>query len=69
MSTNKKLSHFLVDDDELYVRVLEMELGQDNDYKIIKFATGEQCLGFLPGTYLCDALIAFCLGALQIVTH
>ena len=48
MSTSKKVSIFIVDDDELYLRVLEMELSENNDYTISKFVTGEQCLEFLP---------------------
>ena len=44
MSTNKKISIFLVDDDVMYLKLLEMELSEKTDYVISTFATGERCL-------------------------
>ncbi|MBC7888859.1 MAG: response regulator [Ferruginibacter sp.] len=44
MSTNKKISIFLVDDDALYLKLLEKDLSEKPDYLISTFATGERCL-------------------------
>lgn len=44
MSTNKKISIFLVDDDALYLKLLENDLSEKPDYAIRTFATGERCL-------------------------
>jgi DNA-binding NtrC family response regulator len=40
---NKKLV-FLVDDDALYLKSLEINFTQDTEFVIATFATGEQCL-------------------------
>ncbi|MEP7108526.1 MAG: response regulator [Ferruginibacter sp.] len=44
MSADKKISIFLVDDDELYLKLLDKELSEKPDYKIRTFGTGERCL-------------------------
>lgn len=44
MSTHKKISIFLVDDDAMYIKLLEKELGEKPEYDICTFATGEECL-------------------------
>ena len=44
MNTNKKISIFLVDDDALYLKLLEKELSEKGDYDIRTFSTGERCL-------------------------
>lgn len=44
MSTHKKISVFLVDDDAMYLKLLEKELSGKPEYSIRTFATGERCL-------------------------
>ncbi|RPH30059.1 MAG: response regulator [Bacteroidales bacterium] len=43
MTLEKKLI-FLVDDDALYLKFLEIEFSENNQYEIKTFATGELCL-------------------------
>ncbi len=47
MSTNKQISIFLVDDDELYLKLLLAELSNNKNYHIKTFLTGELCLANL----------------------
>jgi len=44
MTNNIKPLLFLVDDDALFLKTLEVELAQDIGFSIKTFATGEQCL-------------------------
>jgi two-component system, OmpR family, response regulator len=44
MSTDKKIKLFLVDDDALYLKLLEIELLEHADFMIETYATGELCL-------------------------
>jgi DNA-binding NtrC family response regulator len=44
MKNKKKVLLFLVDDDALYLKSLEIEFMQSDDYEIKTFATGELCL-------------------------
>ncbi|MEO6547532.1 MAG: response regulator [Ferruginibacter sp.] len=44
MNANKKISIFLVDDDEMYLKLLLMELGEKPEYIFTTFATGERCI-------------------------
>jgi DNA-binding NtrC family response regulator len=44
MKTEKKTLIFLVDDDALYLKSLEIEFLQSAEYEIKTFATGELCL-------------------------
>lgn len=44
MSTNKQISIFLVDDDELYLKLLVAELSNNKNYQVKTFLTGEHCL-------------------------
>ena len=44
---NEKIKLFLVDDDALFLRLLEMEFMEHADFTIQSFATGELCLGHL----------------------
>lgn len=44
MSTIKKVSIFLVDDDAMYLKLLENELSENSEYVIKTFSTGELCL-------------------------
>lgn len=44
METNNKIKLFLVDDDALFLKVLEMELQNLGDFETETFSTGEQCL-------------------------
>ncbi len=47
MNLNDKIRVFLVDDDALYLRTLEIEFLQHADFAIETFATGELCLAGL----------------------
>ncbi len=50
MSANKKISIFLVDDDAMYLKLLDKELSEKPNYVIRTFATGELCLENLQET-------------------
>lgn len=47
MSNSKKIKLFLVDDDPLYLKMLEIELLQFGDYILENFPTGEKCIANL----------------------
>lgn len=47
MSNEKKIKLFLVDDDALYLKLLEIELLEHADFTIETYATGEQCIANL----------------------
>jgi len=44
MKIHNKIQLFLVDDDALFLKSLEIEFFQHSDYKIETFATGELCI-------------------------
>ena len=44
MMNEKKILLFLVDDDALFLKSLEIEFAQNTEYDIKTFATGELCL-------------------------
>jgi two-component system OmpR family response regulator len=44
MTTESKIRLFLVDDDELYLKLLEIEFMENADFIVETFATGELCL-------------------------
>ena len=44
MKNQSKIKIFLVDDDELFLKSLEIEFLQHGDFTIKTFVTGEQCL-------------------------
>ena len=44
MKSHKKIQLFLVDDDALFLKALEIDFFQHSDYKIDTFATGELCI-------------------------
>jgi DNA-binding NtrC family response regulator len=44
MNTNTKIKLFLVDDDALFLKSLEIDFFQHTDYNIKTFATGELCV-------------------------
>jgi two-component system OmpR family response regulator len=44
MSTDNRIRLFLVDDDELYLKLLEIEFTENADIILETFATGELCL-------------------------
>jgi len=48
MKNEKKIKIFLVDDDALFLKTLEIEFRQHGDFEIETFATGELCLANLP---------------------
>jgi DNA-binding NarL/FixJ family response regulator len=47
MSNEKKIKLFLVDDDALYLKLLEIELLEHADFTIETYATGELCIADL----------------------
>ncbi|MFA5971374.1 MAG: response regulator [Lentimicrobiaceae bacterium] len=47
MSKEKKIKIFLVDDDALYLKLLEIELLEHADFIIETYATGELCIANL----------------------
>ncbi|MEI8046771.1 MAG: response regulator [Bacteroidota bacterium] len=47
MSNEKKIKIFLVDDDALYLKLLEIELMEQADFTIETYATGELCIAGL----------------------
>jgi DNA-binding NtrC family response regulator len=48
MMDEKKILLFLVDDDALFLKSLEIEFAQNTESAIKTFATGEQCLEGIP---------------------
>ena len=44
MTNEKKILLYLVDDDSLYLKLLEIEFKQNPKFNVVTFATGEQCL-------------------------
>ena len=48
MKNENKIKLFLVDDDALFLKQLEIELKQHADFEIETFATGELCVANLP---------------------
>lgn len=44
---SEKIKLFLVDDDALFLKLLEVEFTEQGDYVVKKFATGELCIGSL----------------------
>ncbi len=48
MNNENKIKLFLVDDDALFLKTLEIEFMQQADFAIETFATGELCLQQLP---------------------
>lgn len=47
MSNNKKIKLFLVDDDALYLKMLEIELLNNEDFILETFPSGEMCIANL----------------------
>ncbi|MDO8929386.1 MAG: response regulator [Bacteroidota bacterium] len=47
---NEKIKIFLVDDDALYLKLLEIELLEHGDFDIQTYSTGELCLENLKNT-------------------
>jgi two-component system OmpR family response regulator len=47
MKTTKKVKLFLVDDDAVFLKLLEIEFMNNADFEIETFATGELCLQHL----------------------
>ena len=47
MTTEKKIKLFLVDDDAIYLKLLEIEFLQHGDFAIETYATGEMCIANL----------------------
>ncbi|MEL7589332.1 MAG: response regulator [Prolixibacteraceae bacterium] len=48
MSNDGKIKLFLVDDDALFLKLLEVDFLQQADFQIETFATGELCIASLP---------------------
>lgn len=50
MTMDKKIKLFLVDDDAIYLKLLEIEFLQHGDFTIETFPTGELCLANLSNS-------------------
>jgi two-component system OmpR family response regulator len=48
MNAENRIKIFLVDDDAVYLKMLEIEFLQHADFAIETFATGELCIAALP---------------------
>ncbi len=60
MKNENKIKLFLVDDDAVYLKLLEIEFLQHADFDIEKFATGELCVENLthnPDVIILDYLL------------
>jgi two-component system, OmpR family, response regulator len=60
MNTNKKIRLFLVDDDSLFLKSLEIEFLEHADFDIKTFATGELCIEYLsqePDVIILDYML------------
>ena len=60
MKNNDKIKLFLVDDDALFLKSLEIEFLQHADFSIETFATGERCVASLsqnPDVIILDYLL------------
>jgi len=44
MNNEKKIKLFLVDDDAMYLKLLEIEFLEKGDFEIVTYATGELCI-------------------------
>jgi len=44
MKTNKKISVFLVDDDAIFLKVLETQFKERSSYEVRTFSSGEECI-------------------------
>ncbi len=55
MKPDTKIKLFLVDDDAVFLKALEIEFMQHADFSIETFATGEECIAAL--TYKPDVII------------
>ena len=67
MNSEKKTLLFLVDDDALFLKTLEVEFGYNSDFSIRTFATGEQCLENIsqnPDVIILD----YCLNSIDVDT-
>ena len=47
MKSHKKIQLFLVDDDALFLKSMEIDFSEHSDYKIETYATGELCVANL----------------------
>lgn len=60
MSNKKKIKLFLVDDDPLYLKMLEIELQHENEFELENFESGELCIANLhkkPDVVILDYLL------------
>ncbi len=74
MNTEKKVLIFLVDDDSIYLKLLENDFRLHNEYEIKTFETGELCLVELNLTpdiiildYHLDGLDRFAMNGIQVL--
>jgi two-component system, OmpR family, response regulator len=72
MNMNDKIKLFLVDDDALYLKSLEIEFLQHADFSIETFATGELCLTNLSNNpdviildYLLDGIVKSAMNGIE----
>jgi DNA-binding NtrC family response regulator len=74
MNSEKKIKLFLVDDDALYLKMLEIELLQNDNFILETFATGEFCIANLSNKpdviildYFLDSLDKNAMNGIQVL--
>jgi two-component system, OmpR family, response regulator len=74
MKTNNKIKIFLVDDDAVYLKSLEIEFMENADFSIETFETGEDCLLALSHKpdviildYLLDGIVRDAMNGIEVL--
>jgi two-component system, OmpR family, response regulator len=74
MKPSNKIKLFLVDDDAVYLKSLEIEFMQNADFSIETFATGEECLLALSNKpdvvildYLLDGIVKNAMNGIEVL--
>jgi two-component system, OmpR family, response regulator len=74
MKPSNKIKLFLVDDDAVYLKSLEIEFMQNADFSIETFATGEECLLALSNKpdviildYLLDGIVENAMNGIEVL--
>lgn len=74
METNKKIKLFLVDDDAVFLKSLEIEFLANADFDIEIFATGEDCIAALSSNpdviildYMLDGIVKNVMNGIEVL--
>jgi two-component system, OmpR family, response regulator len=74
MNTDMRIKLFLVDDDAVYLKSLEIEFMQHADFAIEAFTTGEDCIDALPHKpdviildYLLDGVVKNAMNGIEVL--